>query len=471
METSSSSNRARGVIEANVLAIIETTDSKDSQDANDDRIAFLQAVRAATFDQVNEAPPTNKMREAVFQIFRIGKSLELIMESYTLLNELDKRFPRVYLSDRGALSTDLVVVEEAWSPFVFSLDVTFSEREASGKSSGRPFDSLAFHTLIQDLAELVNETNLGKLELKSLGKMLLFQYLINVLEGDFIPRNNAYAETMNWTLVRESFLSILLSSRRINYKTIMKDSLSIICGLSQVSAEFVNNMESSDNCLEKPSQNGNAAVALALPEVGRSTCTAVRKLLIMIMELDVSKKKADAQGCTNRADGVRIPLVEIILDEITYDSDMLTQFLQIFNEPKWKMEIILLYFSKYIAKPSFRTRRSNSPAEDDGTLIGVLKCFSNVTSTKSITKKISKDVVQMLLAHAFQAHLSLLLPYQESGCISAPKDKEGSNSLVEICENVISAFSSLKKTYENMEILPIGKEALFTAATILSMKS
>ncbi|KAJ6925953.1 hypothetical protein NC651_010407 [Populus alba x Populus x berolinensis] len=35
--------------------------------------------------------------------------------------------------------------------------------------------------------------------------MLLFQYLVNALEGDFVPRNRVYGETMNWTCLRESW--------------------------------------------------------------------------------------------------------------------------------------------------------------------------------------------------------------------------------------------------------------------------
>ena len=94
----------------------------------------------------------SKMSEAVFQILRLGKSLELIMASFQLLNELDKvylqslnfnstyslllrcpiiltrtifdlvwfffffsmqRYPRVYLSNSSSsASLDLVVVKE-----------------------------------------------------------------------------------------------------------------------------------------------------------------------------------------------------------------------------------------------------------------------------------------------------------------------------------------------------------------------
>ncbi|KAG6754926.1 hypothetical protein POTOM_040730 [Populus tomentosa] len=389
----------RAGIEENLLAILDSaSDSKHTPDANDDRLAFLEAVRSACI--VNENPPTSKMREAVFQILRVGKSLELITESFRLLNDLDKRFPRVYLSEKEASeSSHLVVVEEGWSPFLFNLENASREREAGGRSISGPLDSLGFLQLMQELAEVANEGNLQALEIKSLRNMLLFQYLVNALEGDFLPRNRVYEETMNWTHLRESLLNMLL-----------------------------------------------------------------------IMDLDMSRKKADMQGSTTRADGVRTPLMEIILDELTYDTDMLSPFLKVFNEPKWKLEIILQYFSKYTTRLSTRTRRSNGPTEDATTFSGVLNCFSNITSTRSITKKIKADVVQVLLAHAFQAHLSSS-SQQDADGISASKDEGKSGSLVEICENIISAFSNLRRTYAKMEILPIGKEALFTAATILSTET
>ncbi|KAI9385378.1 hypothetical protein POPTR_011G062100v4 [Populus trichocarpa] len=460
----------RAGIEENLLAILDSaSDSKHTPDANDDRLAYLEAVRSACI--VNENPPTSKMREAVFQILRVGKSLELITESFRLLNELDKRFPRVYLSEKEASeSSHLVVVEEGWSPFLFNLENASRERGAGGRSISGPLDSLGFLQLMQELAEVANEGNLQALEIKSLRNMLLFQYLVNALEGDFLPRNRVYEETMNWTHLRESLLNMLLSTRRINYKGLMKDCLSIMCGLFDISAGISEDLESPDNAASKLSHNGNTASALALFELGNNACIALQKLLIMIMDLDMSRKKADMQGSTTRADGVRTPLMEIILDELTYDIDMLSPFLKVFNEPKWKLEIILQYFSKYTTRLSTRTRRSNGPTEDATTFSGVLNCFSNITSTRSITKKIKSDVVQVLLAHAFQAHLSSS-SQQDADSISASKDEGRSSSLVEICENIISAFSNLRRTDAKMEILPIGKEALFTAATILSTET
>ena len=52
---------------------------------------------------------------------------------------------------------------------------------------------------------------------------------------------------------------------------------------------------------------------------------------------------------------------------------------------------------------SVRTRRSNG-STNDSTFGGVLKCFSNGNNTKSIVKKISTEVAQLLLAQAFQVN-------------------------------------------------------------------
>ncbi|KAJ9690565.1 hypothetical protein PVL29_012956 [Vitis rotundifolia] len=345
----------------------------------------------------------SKMFEAIFQILKVGKSLELIMASYQLLNELDKCFPRAYLSNVDKSNSSCtallepVVVKEAWSPFSLGSDATCGERQTANKNSGGPLDSSGFHLLIQNIVKVTDEMNSQALNIKSLGNMFVFQYLVNVLEGDFLPRNSMYKETMNWTLLRESLINMLL-----------------------------------------------------------------------IMELDMSKKKADMQGHTTRADGVRTPLVEIIIDELTYNEDILSPFLQVFNEPKWKLEIALQYFWKYIGKPSVRTRRSNGPTED-ATFGGLLKYFSNNTNTKNIIRKIGTEVAQLLLAHAFQAYLSLSSEQQSVKGISNSKE-DASISSLEICKNMISAFNSFRGKDGHMEILPLGKEALFTAATILSTK-
>ncbi|PON57395.1 negative regulator of systemic acquired resistance (SNI1) [Trema orientale] len=473
MEVSGSRKSKRvGFEEENILAIINASGAKDTQDANDDRLAFLEAVRAVSIVSQNGTPPTHKMFQEVFKILRTGKALESIMASYQLLDELDKSFPRVYLADLqkslsdSNVTPELVVLNEAWSPFDLTMEFSSYQREG-GKDQGGPIDSYGFHLLIQDLVDVTDEMNIQKSNTMSLRNLLLFQYLVNILEGDFVPRNSAYEGTMNWTLLRESLLNMLLGSRKVNYKSLMKDCLTIMCQLYQISAEFSDDKIHPENSAEKSAENSDNAVTIALLEVGKNICFAMQKFLTMIMELDTSKKKADTEGYTTRTDGIRTPMVELILDELTYNKDIFHPFLQVFNEPRWKLEVVVQYFWKYMGKPSVRTRRSNGSV-DDTTFSGALKCFSDITSTRSAIKKIGTEVIQLLLVHGFQAYLSLPSKHLDESTSAA---SGSSCSHIEICENIISAFRSLSATDKRMEITSFGKEALFTAATIISMKS
>ncbi|XP_057471463.1 negative regulator of systemic acquired resistance SNI1 isoform X1 [Actinidia eriantha] len=456
-------------IEVNTLAILDASGfKKGSQDLIDDRIAFLEAVRCASIVPENGIAPTNKMCEAIFQILKDEDSMELIMASYELLTDIDKCFPRVYISNMETSPSnvaEVVVVEEAWLPFIFGSE---SEKEDFNKISGGTLESSGFHLLIQDLAKVTVETKIEKLETKSLRTMVLLQYVISVLEGDFVPRNSVFKENMNWNLVKESLLNMLLGSRRISYKGLIKDCLSIMCETSHVHTDS-QDTRVPEKSAAKRLKYSNASVSISFFEVKKCMRTALQKFLLMVMELDMSKKKANTLGLTTRADGVRTPVVEIIQDELTYNRDSLSPFFQVFDEPKWKLEIIVQYFRKYIAKPSVRTRRSTELVED-ATFDGVLKCFSNSNSVKSIIKKISTEATQMLLAHAFQAFLSLSSQHSAEGIHESTENVRDS-SLAEICKNVISAFTNLRRVDEHTEILPFAKEALFVAATILSTKS
>ncbi|KAL9146283.1 hypothetical protein ABFS82_13G100500 [Erythranthe guttata] len=467
--------RNRGM-EENTLAILDTSgfnNSKFSPHLNDDRLAFLEAVRTASLLPDNGSAPTGKMFEAIFHILKDVDSLDLMMESYQLLIELDKCFPRVYLSKGECLDSslpsevlyELIIVEEAWIPFNFRLDGYNEKREAANHSS-ISVDALGFHALIQDIdrmaKEMKSEEVKASVETNFLKNMLLLQYLITVLEGDFLPRNCTYQETMNWTILRESQLNLLLGSRKIIYKGLMKDCLSIMCDMSQLSV-----FSEEDGSTGELLHGITSVTTLALPEMKKSTCNLLKKLLLMIMELDSSRRVADQQGHTTRADGVRTPAMEIILDELMYNNDILPSFLQVFD-PRWKLEIIVQYFQKYIPKYSVQTRRSSGAVKTEN-FDGVLKCLSNSNITKSIVKKISSEVVQLLLAYAFQAYLALF--YQHvSGGVSVTVEHVKSNSLHEICKNLVSAFTSLRKEDPDTEMLCCSKEALFTAAAILSAK-
>ncbi|KAK6124369.1 hypothetical protein DH2020_041862 [Rehmannia glutinosa] len=475
-------------MEENTMAILDTSgfsSSKVSHHLDDDRLAFLEAIRTASLLPDNGSAPTRKMFEAVFHILKDVDSLDLIIESYQLLVELDKRFPRVYLSKEeqadssspSKVISQVIMVEEAWSPFNFGLD-SYNEKGAATNHSRSSVDSSGFHALIQEISEVAKEMKSEAKETTFLKNMLLLQYLISVLEGDFLPRNCAYhgkvflfscdvllepsfkahvvAENMNWTLLRESLLNMLLGSRKIMYKGLMKDCLSIMCNMSQSTA-FSEETSYHENSSGELLHEMSSAIALALPDVKKSMCTVLKKLFLMIMELDSSRRIADQQGLTTRADGVRTPVVEIILDELIYDNDILS----LNSASPIRLEVDPRVCS-------VQTRRSSGTINTEN-FDGVLKCLSNSNSTRSIIKKISPEVVQLLLAYAFQAYLTL--SYHVSEGLSTTAEDAESYSVAEVCKNVVSAFTCLRQQDPGTEILCFGKEALFTAAAILSTKS
>nr|XP_009381025.1 PREDICTED: uncharacterized protein LOC103969260 isoform X2 [Musa acuminata subsp. malaccensis] len=393
-KSNNNSKNNMGAWEENTMAILDSSGFKDSQDVHDDRLCFLEAVRSASLASEPSTAPSWRMFDAVFQILVDCNSLELTMASYQLLTELDKRYSRVYVmkSDKTESSSsgivNLVVVKEAWSPFNLA-----SGGERTAKDLCSLFDSVRFSTLIEDMVQAVNKLSFD-LVFKAVGNLLLFQYLVNVLEDDLLPRLTVYKETLNWLLLKESVLNILL-----------------------------------------------------------------------VMELDVARKEADMHGLTSRLDGFRLPILEIIVDELTYNRDSLPPFLVVFSEPKWKLEIILQYFSKYITKSSVRTRRSNEKS-DGATLRGMLNNFSTAANTKNIVKRVTSGAAQLLLAHAFQACLSLV---RDSKQIASSTERIGA-TLSEICNSLISAFRNLRKTDEGLEITSFAKEALFAAAIVLKRK-
>ncbi|KAK9714664.1 hypothetical protein RND81_06G110600 [Saponaria officinalis] len=459
----------RGV-EENTLAILESFCSYDSSHVHDDRLAFLEAVRSSSIVSENGCQPTSKMMEAIFGIMREEKSLELIMFSYRLLCEIEKHFPRVYLlngdAEQGSCTkpAELVVFEEAWSPFAVVPDGGSSHKHVAEKGLKEPLNAADFHLLLASLTEGVDETDSSETKLELLAKMILFQYLITALQADFLPRNQAFLANSNWVCLRESFINKLMGSRTINYKGLVKDCLDALC---VPFTRMDHDSEPGENISSSLLDSSDLALSLSLPEVEKHTVQAVRKLLVMMMELDSSRKKADTQSLTTRIDSPRTPVIDLIVDELSYSKDMISRFLQAFDVPELKLEIISQYLQKYTAKPSTRNRKSKCP--DDALVTGILKVFLNSTSAKAIVKKLGAEAVQVLLAHTFQACMSIandkLLEIYDF------KEDAGSTPLGQICKNVISSFTTLKETDESMQILAFGKEAIFTAATILSTAS
>ncbi|KAI3928197.1 hypothetical protein MKW98_023798 [Papaver atlanticum] len=448
-------NSNRG-IEENTLAIIDSFGVKDARDIEDDRLSFLEAVRVTSIVPENGTVPSSKMFEAIFQILRNATTLELIITSYQLLIELEKRYPRVYLSN-----SELVVDKEAWSPFSFGSEGAYSDRNSTNGDLDEPLNPNGFSLLTQSIAQAA-DTGFKLSGIKPLADMFLFQYLIRVLERDFLPRNSVYKESSEWSLLRESLLNMLMGSRRINYRNLFKDCLSILCKGSHAGFDIPDGESAAKFSTQA---SGGVVGPTILSELGKGTVVAVQNLLTSILELEVSKKQADMKGETSRADGVRVPLLDIIVDELTYNKDLISPFLQVFSESQWKLDIILQYFQKYVPKTSLQTRSSNNTPEVSK-LDVVLKCFSNVAITRGIVKKINVEVAQLLLAHAFQAYLLPLIP---ADCNSSTCEKADDSSLVQVCKDISCAFQNLRKI-EGMEMLQIAEEALFTAAIILSTK-
>nr|XP_029119175.1 negative regulator of systemic acquired resistance SNI1 isoform X2 [Elaeis guineensis] len=443
----------RGGFEENTMAILDSSGIKDARDIHDDRLSFLEAVRFASLASESLSAPSWRMFDAIFQILRDSKSLELAMASYQLLSELEQRYPRIYLtcSDKPESTSgragELVVVKEAWSPFIVGSEASHTEAEAAGKDLDHLFDSLRFSVLVEDMALAVKRTDF-QLVIKPVECMLLFQYLVNVLEADFLPRQTLYKETSNWVLFRESILNILLGSRKLNFKSLVRDCMSIMCRRCHHHIEKnFQDLRYVKDSRDKEAHNSNVSLAIALSELEKGTCVAVQELMTLIMELDLIRKEADLQGFTTRVDGFRVPMLEIIVDELTYNKDYISPFLMVFSEPKWKLEIILQYFSKYTTKSSVRTRRSNETS-NDATLEAILSFFSTATSTKNIVKKISSEVAKLLLVHAFQACLSL----QHCSRHNAYSAERIGGTLSQISNKLVSAFQSLRKNDETCKM-------------------
>ncbi|KAL9255211.1 Negative regulator of systemic acquired resistance SNI1-like protein [Drosera capensis] len=435
-------NGAAGAMEENTMVILDGFGRTDTLHLHNDRILFLDAVRFASIVPENGNPPTNKMWQAIIRILREGKSMELIIGSYHLLIELEKRFPRVYmkmLDERELASSkrvDLIVIEEAWSPFDLSGEIGSNEKHAAVSKHNARLDPAGFATLLENLAEASIDTEYRS---KLLQDMLLFQYLVNVLEGDYRPRNRTFADTQEWNLLRESLLNRLLGSRKINYKDLVKISLSI---LSTSGAAYSQGSDSRSHTVSTGDASATALL-LALPEAERCTRRAAQNLLVMMMELDSLRKKAEMQGLTTRADAVRTPALEIILDELMYNKHFLAPFFEVFDEPKLKLEVILKYFGKYSGKPSVRTRRG-SGATHDATISRFLMSLSNSKESRTLIKKIGSEVLQLLIAHVLQACISL--PNDELFGVTADLDEGAETHTVEeICRNVISAFIKMRE--------------------------
>ncbi|RCV06160.1 hypothetical protein SEVIR_1G139200v4 [Setaria viridis] len=434
--TSTAAAAADGGIEENAMAILDSSGIKDSRDLHDDRAAFLEAVRSACLAGDNPSAPSWRMYDGVFQVLRNSSSLELAVASFHLLMELGKQYPRTYLTDSGGHQS-LVVVKESWLPFLIGNGSVSSEIGGNSRSSDHLFDPLRFSLLIETIVEPTNATDDNN-GIKAIENMMLFQYLVNTLEADFVPRRIAYKESLDWVIFRESLLNMLLGSRKLVFKSFVQNCIHLL--LSQYHPEAKDAVEDSIPFEGEARSASDLDSSLNYSSLeSERTLVSLRKLFVMVMELDLIRKEADALGLTSRADGFRNPIMEVILDDLTYNISYLSPFLLAFVEWKWKLEIILQYFSKYCGKGAVRTRRSDN-SQQDLKLERVLSFFLTATSTKAIVKKMGTEVAQLLLAHAYQVCISV----QGDSGDSTTTEKIGA-SLQEISCNFISAFQNLKK--------------------------
>ncbi|XP_047077784.1 negative regulator of systemic acquired resistance SNI1-like isoform X2 [Lolium rigidum] len=419
---------ADGGVEENAMAILDTFGIKDSRDLHDDRTAFFEAVRSACLAGDSPSPPSWRMHNAVFQILQSSSSLEVTIASFHLLIELDKHYPRTYLTNSGPHQA-LVIVEESWSPFLPDINVARGEIGGNTSRKDHLFDPLRFGLLIEDMVEAANDTSTNN-RLKRIENMVLFQYLVSTLEADFVPRNIAYKESLDWVVIRESLLSVLLRSRNLVFKSFVKNCISLL-NQHQREVEAKISFESAPD--------SDSSLTFSLLEFEREALLSVKKLFIMVINLDLIRKEADKLSQTSRADGSRNPILEVILDELPYNTINLSPFLL----------------------PAVRTRRSDD-TQQDLTVENVLSLFSTAASAKAMAKKMFPEVAQLLLAHAYQACLSI----QVDSSKADDATKMIGATLLEISCKFVSAFQNLRECNTDIEISQFEKEALFTAATL-----
>ncbi|PKA47251.1 hypothetical protein AXF42_Ash017196 [Apostasia shenzhenica] len=396
-------------LEDNILAILDTTGVREARDVHDDRLAFLEAVRAASLASVSPYPPSWKIFDAIFHILRDGNSLELLVASYQLLTDLDQRYPRVFLKDSETLgpgsggARELVVAKEAWSPF-WDLEASYAEHSEPCEESNVLFDSLTFSILIEDIAMMEDSGT------KAVKNMLLFRYLVCVLEADFLPRQASYQETSNWFLLRESILNMLLVSRKMQFKSLVRNCISVV-------SEKCHHQNFSPRDDERSDSPGiphvcNVGLSFAFTGIERETCDAMRKLFMLIVELDVIRQEADTRGSISRSDGFRVPVLDNVLDVLTYDKDLLSPFLEenVLCSTALSQEAYGTPISRVRSStepPSTRTRSSKDSPND--TFESILNCFSTVATGRILVKKVTSKVALLLIAHAFQGPFSTII--------------------------------------------------------------
>lgn len=83
-------------------------------------------------------------------------------------------------------------------------------------------------------------------------------------------------------LLKTDFLDNIQGSRRIVFKALVKDCISVMCKMCHVHPGNTDDLSHTENSSTERLKNCNSAIAIALPEVEKCTCTALQKLLLLV---------------------------------------------------------------------------------------------------------------------------------------------------------------------------------------------
>eukprot|EP00249_Psilotum_nudum_P018121 c26646_g1_i1 orf=791-2134(-) len=427
-------------IEDNILALADTVGVKEPEDIEDDKMSFLEAVYALPAAPDAAGAPTRRIYEAIFAILEENLSVGLNLASYFLLVELDKHYPRVNVEELLKLSS-------------------------SAAAKGLAFENEAFVTLLEGIA---NETDTkqwmqtdsgqgqqakdGILHMGShqiVGLVLRFKYFTHEIEQDFKIRYDSFKVTQNMDCLTDSFLIQIFKGPR------RKALVSLLLRLLARSCIY-NDHKGQDYCFEEHGDMHSVKVQTAVMDLNKIS-SSVQSLLLMIMDFDVEYgKRLESSPKQTKQEGNRISIWDLISDIIGYEKFLLAPLLQVLENPVYKMRVIFNYFIRNAPQPIVKDLREK---RDKATVEDFLNCFAQSNDARNIYRSIETDILQLLLAHAFNA---FVMQYACSQHYAPDVTISG------ICKLLMSAFENIQTISGDFELHSAGRQALITAEVISS---
>eukprot|EP00249_Psilotum_nudum_P018122 c26646_g1_i2 orf=791-2233(-) len=460
-------------IEDNILALADTVGVKEPEDIEDDKMSFLEAVYALPAAPDAAGAPTRRIYEAIFAILEENLSVGLNLASYFLLVELDKHYPRVNVEELLKLSSSaaakgLAFENEIWSPFsgpFDKLDKSSKIGIVARSSYSNKCDYEAFVTLLEGIA---NETDTkqwmqtdsgqgqqakdGILHMGShqiVGLVLRFKYFTHEIEQDFKIRYDSFKVTQNMDCLTDSFLIQIFKGPR------RKALVSLLLRLLARSCIY-NDHKGQDYCFEEHGDMHSVKVQTAVMDLNKIS-SSVQSLLLMIMDFDVEYgKRLESSPKQTKQEGNRISIWDLISDIIGYEKFLLAPLLQVLENPVYKMRVIFNYFIRNAPQPIVKDLREK---RDKATVEDFLNCFAQSNDARNIYRSIETDILQLLLAHAFNA---FVMQYACSQHYAPDVTISG------ICKLLMSAFENIQTISGDFELHSAGRQALITAEVISS---